>query len=56
MLSDLEIEAILGADGREDSLLAAAMNKGGQDNISYALVEVSGVNGVISITGEQHAE
>ena len=56
MLSDLEIEAILGADGREDALLAAAMNKGGQDNISYALVEVSGVNGVTPITGALHAE
>lgn len=41
VLSDEVLEAILGAEGREDAVLAAAIDKGSQDNISYALVEVS---------------
>ncbi len=43
MLSDEEIEQVLSQEGFEDTLLEAAKNKGGQDNISYVLVEVSGV-------------
>lgn len=41
VLSDEELEAILSAEGREDAVLAAAIDKGSQDNISYVLVEVS---------------
>lgn len=41
VLSDEELEAILGTEGREDAVLAAAIDKGSQDNISYVLVEVS---------------
>ena len=43
VLSDEEIEEILSVDGREETLLAAAVSKGSQDNISYVLVEISGV-------------
>lgn len=43
MLSDDEIEGILNKEGFEDALLEASKNKGGEDNISYVLVEVSGV-------------
>lgn len=39
-LDDSEIEAILGAPGAEDALLAAAKRNGGRDNISYVLVSV----------------
>jgi len=39
-LSDEDIEAILGAPGAEDELLAAAKRNGGRDNISYVLVTV----------------
>lgn len=41
VLSDEELEAILCTEGREDAVLAAAIDKGSQDNISYVLVEVS---------------
>ena len=41
VLSDEELEAILGTEGREDAVLAAAIDKGSQDNISYVLVEIS---------------
>lgn len=43
MLNDEEIEGILAREGFEDSLLEAAKDRGGKDNISYVLVEVSGV-------------
>lgn len=43
VLSDEELEAILCAEGREDAVLAAAIDNGSQDNISYVLVEVSEV-------------
>ena len=43
MLNDKEIEEILAGEGFEDALLEASKNKGGEDNISYVLVEVSGV-------------
>lgn len=43
MLADDDIEGILSGDGREEALLAAAMRKGGLDNISYVLVEAAGV-------------
>jgi PPM family protein phosphatase len=42
MLNDDEIEEVLGREGFEDALLEAAKNKGGKDNISYVLAEVSG--------------
>lgn len=42
-LADREIEEMLDEEGYEDALLAAAKQKGGLDNISYVLVEVSGV-------------
>ena len=48
MLNDEEIEEVLAKDGFEDALLDASKDKGGKDNISYVLVEVSGVE-------EQHA-
>jgi protein phosphatase len=41
LLNDEEIEEELAKDGFEDSLLEASKNKGGRDNISYVLVEVS---------------
>ena len=43
MLSDEEIEEVLDKEGFEDALLEAAKNKGGKDNISYVLAEISGV-------------
>jgi len=43
MLSDEEIEAILSHEGFEEALLEQAKAKGGRDNISYVLAEVSGV-------------
>ncbi len=43
MLSDDEIEEVLGHEGFEGALLEAAKNNGGKDNISYVLAEVSGV-------------
>ena len=46
VLSDEELEAILGTEGREDAVLAAAIDKGSQDNISYVLVEVSEIGSV----------
>ena len=42
-LADREIEEMLDEEGYEDALLAAAKQKGGLVNISYVLVEVSGV-------------
>jgi PPM family protein phosphatase len=44
MLSDEEIEAVLDKENFEDNLLEAAKCKGGKDNISYVLVEVSDVD------------
>ena len=41
MLSDEEIEGIVGREGYEDALLQIAKDKGGRDNISYVLVDVS---------------
>lgn len=43
MLSDEEIEAILSHEGFEEALLEQAKAKGGRDNASYVLVEVSGM-------------
>ncbi len=43
MLNDEEIEEILGKEEFDDKLLEAAKDKGGKDNISYVVVEVSGV-------------
>lgn len=43
MLNDEEIEEILNKEGFEGALLEASKNKGGKDNISYVLVEVSGM-------------
>ncbi len=43
MLSDEEIEEILGKEGFEDILLEASTRKGGLDNISYVIVEVNDV-------------
>jgi protein phosphatase len=43
MLNDEEIEEVLAKDEFEDALLDASKDKGGKDNISYVLVEVSGV-------------
>lgn len=40
MLSDEEIEKVFAVDGFEDALLRASKNKGGNDNISYAVIEV----------------
>jgi len=42
MLSDEEIEEVLAKEGFEDALLETSKNKGGEDNITYVLVEVSG--------------
>lgn len=42
-LSDPEIESIMETSDREASLLAAALSKSAQDNVSYALVELSGM-------------
>lgn len=50
MLNDEEIEAVLTREGFEDALLEAAKRKGGKDNISYVLTEVSEVEEV-SISG-----
>lgn len=44
MLNDEEIEEVLAGEEFEDALLQACKNKGGKDNISYVLVEVSGVD------------
>ena len=52
VLSDEVLEAILGAEGREDAVLAAAIDKGSQDNISYVLVEIS----EIGSTGSQSSD
>jgi protein phosphatase len=41
VLGDEEIEVILGTQGREDTLLAAALRRESQDNVTYILVEVS---------------
>lgn len=41
MLSDEEIETVLEREGFEDALVEAAKKKGGEDNISYVLVEIS---------------
>jgi protein phosphatase len=41
MLSDEEIEEILCKEGFEDNILEQCKAKGGQDNISYVLVECS---------------
>lgn len=43
MLNNDEIEEILGKEGFEDELLEAAKSKGGEDNISYVLAEVGGL-------------
>lgn len=43
MLTDDEIEEILCREGGEDTLLQACKDKGGKDNISYVIVEVSDV-------------
>lgn len=43
MLSDEEIETVLAGERFENALLDATKDKGGEDNISYVLVEVSGV-------------
>lgn len=43
MLSDEEIESICSQEGFENILLLQAKAKGGRDNISYVLAEVSGV-------------
>ena len=51
-LSDDELEAILSAEGREDTVLAAAIEKGSQDNISYVLVEVSDIGSASQQSGE----
>jgi len=44
MLTDGEIEEILDEEGYEDALLAGAKQRGGFDNVSYVLAEVSGVH------------
>jgi len=41
MLSDEEIEEVLAKEGFEDALLEASKDKGGEDNISYVMIEVS---------------
>jgi protein phosphatase len=46
ILNDDEIEEVLSGEGFEDALLEAAKKKGGKDNISYVLVEVSGAEEV----------
>jgi hypothetical protein len=46
MLSDEEIETILGKEGFEDVLLEAGKEKGAKDSISYVLVEVLGFGGI----------
>lgn len=43
MLSDEEMESVLAKEGFEDALLEKAKAKGGVDNISYILAEVSEV-------------
>lgn len=44
VVPEAEIETILAASDPEVGLLAAALNRGSQDNISYALVEVLAVD------------
>ena len=43
-LSDLELEAIMETSDREAGLLKAALSKSAQDNVSYAVVELSGID------------
>ncbi|MEQ1907568.1 MAG: protein phosphatase 2C domain-containing protein [Vicinamibacterales bacterium] len=44
VVPEADIETILATSDPEEGLLAAALNQGGQDNISYALVEVLSVD------------
>ena len=49
MLSDEEIEEVLAKEGFEDALLEASKNKGGEDNISYVMIEVSDAEEILSV-------
>ncbi|MGQ0700470.1 MAG: PP2C family protein-serine/threonine phosphatase [Panacagrimonas sp.] len=55
VLTDEEIESILDTEGREEAVLAAAIDRGSDDNISYVLVELSEVAPASPLPGESVA-